>query len=464
LAVKTPAPERAAGRASLARRKLALPDGSFPVPNGRYWDKARQSVGRVADPAKRAAVAKLLRRTAPKFGKTAALKQSWAASSSHANHPVQIIDLVGPKGYVHGWIKVGGAEQKPPPGAPTSDNKTADQMTKAELLSHLAGDHSGMPAVGRRVGKQPKTKAELVAHHELMHHLLASGGRIGNRVAAFGAAHTHGMGRVGGTMPINVPGSMGLGALIPGKTGSLLSNPGIDLADGPQPYHKGADETVQCPACGKYNAPDARYCDQCGAELPDSAYASLSNPLEFAMPTHLPIRDPSDLVIVRGEGGHSAIIRHRAGGDEIGQIHRAGRGWRAQIGGRELAERTHQRTALADIIGTHNRGALTSAHRPASSDSAGPVLQPPAQQTPLMAQYGIPAVRTFATETTSSSSGGRMTSAAGDSDSSSGSDDSGPSGLTPKGVQIYKKLKAKGFPDARALAFAKRAQSFGGSK
>jgi hypothetical protein len=81
-----------------------------------------------------------------------------------------------------------------------------------------------------------------------------------------------------------------------------------------------------------------------------------------------------------------------------------------------------------------------------------------------MAQYGIPAVRTFATETTSSSSGGRMTSAAGDSDSSSGSDDSGPSGLTPKGVQIYKKLKAKGFPDARALAFAKRAQSFGGSK
>jgi hypothetical protein len=29
-------------------------------------------------------------------------------------------------------------------------------------------------------------------------------------------------------------------------------------------------------------------------------------------------------------------------------------------------------------------------------------------------------------------------------------------------MQIYKKLKAKGFPDARAMAFAKRAQSFGG--
>lgn len=276
MAVKTPAPERAAGRKALASRKLALPDGSFPIPNGAYWDKARQAIGRVKDPAKRAAVAKLLRRTASRFGKTAALKQSWAApgGSSHSN------------------------------------------------------------------------------------------------------------------------------------TGSAL---------------------------------------------------------EFAMPTHLPIRNPSDLVIVRGEGGHSAIIRHRAGGAEIGQIRRDGRGWRAQVGGRDLALRNHQRTALADVIGTHNKGALTENHRPASTDSAGPVLQPPAQQTPLMAQFGIPAVRTFATPTTSSSSGGRMTSAAGSSDSSSG-DDSGPSGLSPKGQQIYKKLKARGFPDARAMAFARRAQNFGGSK
>lgn len=35
----------------------------------------------------------------------------------------------------------------------------------------------------------------------------------------------------------------------------------------PQPYSRDADETVECPACGKYNAPDARYCDQCGHKL-----------------------------------------------------------------------------------------------------------------------------------------------------------------------------------------------------
>lgn len=41
---------------------------------------------------------------------------------------------------------------------------------------------------------------------------------------------------------------------------------------GPEPYHRGADETVKCPSCGKYDAPDAKFCDQCGSELPASAF------------------------------------------------------------------------------------------------------------------------------------------------------------------------------------------------
>ena len=264
LAIKTPKPQRAAGRRALAGRNLALPDGSFPVPTPAYWDKARDAIGRVADPAKRAAVAKLLRRTAPRFGKTAALKNSWAA-----------------------------------PG---------------------------------------------------------------------GSAQTH------------------------------------------------------------------------------------SNPMELAMPTTQPIRTPSDLLIARGEGG-VAIIRHRMGGDEIGQIRRDGRGWRASIGGKDLEPRNHQRTALADVIGTHNRGAATPEHRPATS--AGSALQPPAQQTPLMAQFGIPAVRALATPSTSTDDGPRVTSGSSDPD------DGKSSGLTPKGMAIKKKLLAKGWPDARADQFARRAQNMG---
>lgn len=39
----------------------------------------------------------------------------------------------------------------------------------------------------------------------------------------------------------------------------------------PQPYKAQPGETVRCPSCGKMNAPDARYCDQCGAPLAKGA-------------------------------------------------------------------------------------------------------------------------------------------------------------------------------------------------
>jgi hypothetical protein len=37
-----------------------------------------------------------------------------------------------------------------------------------------------------------------------------------------------------------------------------------------------ADETVKCPACGKMNAPDASYCDQCGEKLVGSTAVATS--------------------------------------------------------------------------------------------------------------------------------------------------------------------------------------------
>lgn len=43
------------------------------------------------------------------------------------------------------------------------------------------------------------------------------------------------------------------------------------ITGGPAPYQRGPDENVRCPACGKYDSPDATYCDQCGAHLPPPA-------------------------------------------------------------------------------------------------------------------------------------------------------------------------------------------------
>jgi hypothetical protein len=189
-----------------------------------------------------------------------------------------------------------------------------------------------------------------------------------------------------------------------------------------------------------------------GSWLAASAHSNTGPALEFSM-RKLPVASPSDLVVVRGPGG-TALIRHRNGGTEIGTIARGEKGWVATIEGRDLEPRNHQRTSLADLIGNWNRSVGTPYHLP---QAAGEPLQPAPRQTPLMAQLGIPAQQSavgLATQAAGSSDGPRTT----DSDDSTGN------GLNAKGQAIYKKLKARGFPDARAMAFAKRAQNFGGAK
>ena len=100
-----------------------------------------------------------------------------------------------------------------------------------------------------------------------------------------------------------------------------------------------------------------------------------------------------------------------------------------------------------EAVGTYNK-AVTGAVQRAEAP-----LQPPPQQTELMAEYGIPAIRALATPATGSGAGPRVTLAsAGDDD---GTDDDG---LTPRGQAIKKKLIAKGFPAARAITFAKMSQ------
>jgi hypothetical protein len=169
----------------------------------------------------------------------------------------------------------------------------------------------------------------------------------------------------------------------------------------------------------------------------------------------------------------SSVLRHRNGGAEIARLRKTEDGkWVATVGGKGLPPRNIQRAALMEAVGTYN-GAITSAAR-RQQDAP---LQPPPQQTELMAEYGIPAMRSaaFATPATSSGAGPRVTTAGGkgkakfDPDND-GDDDASPSGdtdkdaaggLSPKARAIYKKLIAKGFPVARALAFAKNSEKFG---
>ena len=114
------------------------------------------------------------------------------------------IELVGPEGYIHGWIKVG--EGKPSADAlrsmsPSEKNAyvktgnlpdrlkgTGDRLpakhaavaavkqdsvpaprTKAELVHHLTEHHSGLPAGGRHIGPKTPTAAQLKANHDNQH-------------------------------------------------------------------------------------------------------------------------------------------------------------------------------------------------------------------------------------------------------------------------------------------------------
>jgi hypothetical protein len=268
-------------------------------------------------------------------------------------------------------------------------------------------------------------------------------------------------------------GAAGMGRLSHGKS---LANPdlGIYLAE------TAKDEqglTLTCPECS-YSGPANRF-GASGASLDSSpgdlrtpapstgyvrdgvpltvrsgaahALANTRGAVELATGTvRRPIHGPMDVLVARGTDG-TAVLRHRHGGATIASLRKTEGGqWVAQVNGKDLTPRDHQRTALMEAVGQWN-GAIRSAV--GTEHDAAP-LQPEPVQTPLMATYGIPAMRSagFATPAAGMSDGPKMTAAGGSGD---GADDNG---LNAKGQAIYKKLLAKGFPAARALAFAKNSQ------
>ena len=168
-----------------------------------------------------------------------------------------------------------------------------------------------------------------------------------------------------------------------------------------------------------------------------------------------PVRQAEDVRVDLRQHPGVAILKHRNGGAEIGRLRKTGEGkWVASVNGKDLAPHTHQRAALMEAVGTYN-GAVKAAVRPQEAP-----LQPAPVQTELMAEYGIPAQRSaaFATPTAGASDGPRMTtSAAASPGPAAGGTDA--NGLNPAGQAIYKRLKAKGMPDARAIAFAKNSQN-----
>jgi hypothetical protein len=186
------------------------------------------------------------------------------------------------------------------------------------------------------------------------------------------------------------------------------------------------------------------------------AHSNITPALELADMTRYPklaVSSPYDVMVIRSPDGQ-AIIRHRQGGYEIARLRREPDGsWIAAVDGRDLTSHTRQRGALLEAIGIHNKSTGSPYHRPEPASQPGPQrsepLQPPPVQTELMRAVGIEPIR-LATPARGASDGPRVT----------GSGPAGDvAGLSPRGATIYKKLRGRNFPHARAHAFARRAQN-----
>jgi hypothetical protein len=384
------------------------------------------------------------------------------------------VELIGPHGYTHGWVYHG-----PGRGTATHTRRLAarDVRTQRGRIKNaspaLVADRATAALRGRKgsdyqhlaaarlhmAAARAATTPEMRTHHT---QLAAMHRGIAQRTPGRG---TRGEG------PVREAGSSGGRKMVSHPTGKAsestagrksLAKLGLALPDGSYPVGDAAHWEKARRAIGRTPDPAkrarvaallrrtaARY-GKTAALKASWAASNLTPGLELAMPPKIAITSPYDVMIVRGDDG-TAVVRNRHGGGEIARIRREpGGSWVAAIDGRDLNPHTRQRGALLEAIGRHNRAAGSPYHRP---DESEPV-QPPPRQSPLMAALGMEPVR-LATPVVGASDGPRATSQA-DTDDKSGN------GLSAKGQAIYKKLKARGFPDARALAFARRAQNFGG--
>ena len=463
--MRTPASETTAGRKSAFKAGLALPPASpggrpgFPVRDANHWQKARDAVGRSGGGARRHALAKLLKRTAPRFGQS--IKGTWIEKELGGASMSNVYNFVGPEGYVHGWIKVGGGSTagaehhgKDVVGLTSSGNKVRGRYDAVRHQVTVKGTGNTaqvthiQPAGQEHSNGRTGMEYDLAARYRALNFTDETPDYGSDSAAQHTVSHDHdGLGE----HTHNFASQHGKDSAMPRSGGSSAS--GASLESSP-----GALRTP-APAGTQSSAGFSPGSSGLGVRSRGGSYgtSSMSNHTHGIELARRQVTSASDIVVSRSPSG-AAVIRHRRGGETIGTIQRLADGtWGGRIegAGKDLEPRNHQRAALQDLIGGWNRASVTP-FRPAM-----PLQQAP-EQTELMRQYGVPAVRALATPATGASSGPRVTGYANgdsDGDGDSGSD-SGPAGLSPRGVTIYKKLIKRGFPPARALAFARNSNKF----
>ena len=373
------------------------------------------------------------------------------------------VDLVGAKGYTHGWIYHGIPGQHVADMSPGARANLASRRAKTAVQhEHAARMHRavarGLPGPPFKGGAAKNRHIRMANYHnhrasEIRH------GHVGSEPARLKTGKST-FNRDRALKTIRAAQAKAPGGRPARQPATILAT---ELA-----RHQPIDPKIKLGSGGRFKKMKAKLAAR-GARNPGALAAFIGRraygPKKFAaLGAHkhantgpavelamrypkYPVSSPYDVLVIRGDDG-SAVIRHRRGGYEIARIRRTDTGsWVASRDGQDMAPHTRQRGALLEAIGAHNKSSGTPYHRAEQPEP----LQPAPTQTPLMAAYGIPAVRALAMPTVGGSDGPRVTGAE-------------VPGLGGKGKTIYKKLRQRGFPHERAHNFARRAQNRGRGK
>lgn len=185
--MKTPAPQRAAGRKKLAKAHDALADGSFPIPDVPYLKKAIRAVGR-APASKRPALKALIRRRARELGalNEPGVKGTWAFANDDGQ-AIEMATMTGKMPKVRGAADV--TLSRSGPGSVTVMHTSTG--TKVGTLDKGMGGWQATHRTGKKLDPAPTMAASmngLIGYHNKLAASAPTAGTGSADMAADGSA------------------------------------------------------------------------------------------------------------------------------------------------------------------------------------------------------------------------------------------------------------------------------------
>lgn len=417
--MKTPAPQRAAGRKKLAAMGQALPDGTAPIPDVAYLKKAIRAKGRV-DPSKWPALKALIVKRAKQLGatNTPGVRGTWAFQAANDGEALEMSSYIAPHlpagspaGGQFGTTSGGG-------GKPTPAQQHAAHDAHMAHLQHLVD-----------IGKAtPAQKAELAAKKAAAKKTTTAAATTAAKTATAAKPKAAAKAKAPAKPKVNKTKGT-VTATVGGKKVTMTLHQWHQLHVAHEKAIKAANDT-------------------------EAIEMATATPRKMPM-----VRGAAD-VQLRRTGPGMITVQHKSTGMKVGTITPKGNGWQGMHAtGTATGASGSQQGALTGLIAFHNKQAAkakASGFPPAQQDGTA-VMPGSKTYTAERDAVDLAGALPVSTPASSSSDGPRVTSMG--SGKAAAAPAGSPSGLSPYAAAIYRKFIAKKMKPAVALAFAKRADA-----